>query len=188
MIESKLHSELRKLIPKLQMSQADRELLIYKLSTSKLTRHDDPASHLDVMLLIYDPRRQEILIGDHKKSGLWLVNGGHLEPEENLAQAASRELAEEVGWQLPPSEINPPEFLTICSIENDRQACRRHYDIWFFLATDKEHLLIDAEKMRAEYHEWGWFDLPSARKLKTSVNHLQVFDYLEQKFLHEKSS
>ncbi|WP_344491059.1 NUDIX hydrolase [Nonomuraea monospora] len=36
----------------------------------------------------------------------WDIPGGHLEPGESLAQAAARELYEETGLRLPPSDLS----------------------------------------------------------------------------------
>jgi len=181
MTKTALHRELRELAPKLEMIPADRRMFEYKLGTSRLVREDDAASHIDVMMLIYDWESGEVLMGDHRKSGLWLVNGGHVEKEENLAEAVMRELEEEMGWKINQEKVGQPEFLTVCAIEANGYDCRRHYDIWFLIPVEKGELKIDEEKMRTEFKEWGWFDMGTARKLKTSNNHFRVFDYLEKK-------
>jgi 8-oxo-dGTP diphosphatase len=42
-------------------------------------------------------RDDSVLLIEHRKLGLWLCPGGHLEPDEDPAQAVVREVAEETG-------------------------------------------------------------------------------------------
>lgn len=54
--------------------------------------------HLTASTLIVDASRARVLLGLHRKVGLWLQFGGHLESgDRTLAAAALREAAEESG-------------------------------------------------------------------------------------------
>lgn len=54
--------------------------------------------HLTASALVVDASRARVLLGLHRKVGLWLQFGGHLEPgDRTLASAALREAAEESG-------------------------------------------------------------------------------------------
>lgn len=178
-----LQKELLRLSSKLQMSEQERWLFNWKVEMGKLVREDDPASHFDVMAAIYDPERRLVLLGDHKKSGLYLFNGGHIDKGELPREALRREVSEEVGWEMERAEVPEPELLTICPIEIAGMTCRRHYDLWFFLPVNSEKLVIDEEKMATEYWTWGWYSLEEARKLETSEPHETAFDFIENKKL-----
>ena len=46
----------------------------------RATAPTEPAKHLVSYFLLVDPVSGHILLGDHRKSGLWLPSGGHVEP------------------------------------------------------------------------------------------------------------
>jgi 8-oxo-dGTP pyrophosphatase MutT (NUDIX family) len=64
-----------------------------------------------------------VLLVEHRKLGWWLYPGGHIEPDEDPAQAVVREVAEETGmtcqiisdtrFSHPAVTVLPPPF-TIC--------------------------------------------------------------------------
>ena len=57
-----------------------------RFSMGNLTRDEDNKSHFCAYFAAYDPNAKEVFIGHHKKSGLWLFNGGHIDKDENLKQ------------------------------------------------------------------------------------------------------
>ncbi|WP_327089023.1 NUDIX hydrolase [Nonomuraea sp. NBC_01738] len=63
---------------------------------------------VDVVALTIRDRRLHVLIverGVEPFAGGWALPGGFIRPDEDLAQAAARELAEETGLDTPPSHI-----------------------------------------------------------------------------------
>lgn len=42
---------------------------------------------------------EQVLLVKHKKSGLWLPVGGHIEQEESILEALNREIQEEIGFE-----------------------------------------------------------------------------------------
>ncbi len=60
-----------------------------------LDEHADP-THVTGSAVVLDPRGR-VLLHRHKRLGLWLQPGGHLDPGESPAEAAMRETREETG-------------------------------------------------------------------------------------------
>ena len=60
-----------------------------------------PPKHLVVYFVPVDAAGRCLLLGDHRKSGLWLQPGGHVEDGEDPREAVVREADEDV----PPAVI-----------------------------------------------------------------------------------
>ena len=102
----------------------------------------------------------KILLGKRlSKAGYmtWGLPGGHLEPGENLAEAAKRELFEETGIQA--TEL---EFLQLINdpINDIRQDA--HYIQINFLAKKWQGEPVVKEPSKCE--RWEWFDLNNLPK------------------------
>ena len=61
----------------------------------------------------------------HKKSGLWLFNGGHIDKGENPEQALRRGMGEEWGEIVDLQIIGEPKLLTITTIVNPVIKCKK---------------------------------------------------------------
>ena len=71
-----------------------------------------PPQHLVSYFVLFDQWAQKLLLVDHKKSGLWLPAGGHVEANEDPQLAAVREAAEKL--QIEADFLQPdPLFLTV---------------------------------------------------------------------------
>ena len=79
----------------------DRETASIERFRSELTRLTDPCSehsdttHVTSSAIVVGPRG--ILLHRHKRLGIWLQPGGHIDPGEDPADAAMRETLEETG-------------------------------------------------------------------------------------------
>ncbi len=157
---------------------------LYRLSKGNLCREENPVDHFSVYLLIYDPDMKEVFIGHHKKSGLWLPNGGHMEKNESPLDTGVREMQEELGNEIQIVNFpDLPDFLSITEgIDNPGKSCNTHYDIWYFVEADEDRFWPDQEKIKAEFDEMRWVSLSVARKLITDPNNLQALAVLETKF------
>jgi 8-oxo-dGTP pyrophosphatase MutT (NUDIX family) len=98
---------------------------------------DDPWSreclpdHLTASAIVVDHSRTNVLLALHRKVGMWLQFGGHIEPDDlSIADAAHREVLEESG--LPDVTLVGKHPLRL-----DRhqapcgRAARHHLDIQF---------------------------------------------------------
>jgi len=63
--------------------------------------------HFTASAIVFDDH-QNVLLVHHNKLGQWLYPGGHIDPNEDPAQAAQREVLEETG--LHTQIITDPQF------------------------------------------------------------------------------
>lgn len=154
------------------------EKFLTRLSDGNLTRDEDEASHFCVYFLPYNPKSQKVFIVHHKKAGLWLSPGGHIDKRETPLEALEREIKEELGVTYKAPANFKPFLLTITPIESSIQPCREHYDLWYGVRTDGSDFQIDAR----EFHETKWLSLVEAKKLVTDVPNLKAIEKIEQNF------
>lgn len=56
-----------------------------------------PAKHLVAYFVLRHPNDGSVFLGLHRKAGLWLPTGGHVESHEDPANTVRREALEELG-------------------------------------------------------------------------------------------
>ncbi len=157
-----------------------------RLSKGNPTRDENPESHFCVYFVAFDPKEEKIFTGLHKKSNLWLVNGGHLD-KEPVKNAAPREMGEEWGYNLPDGYELIPQFLTIANITDRPQIkCRTHYDFWTFVPVNMHEFSPDQEKLASEYHKTAWLSFEEAKKVTTDPSNLLGFDFIKKYLLPTK--
>ena len=177
---SSLSLELRKLI---EAKFADTPLsrkFLDRVKQGRLTRDENPLTHFGVYFAGFDPKIKEVFIGLHKKSDLWLFNGGHIDQGELLRETLAREMEEEWGFVHPAAETLDPSLLTITKITSSSQICRLHYDIWYFVPVDKVNFSPDESRLTKEFHEIRWMAFPEAKKIITDYNTFSAVDAMEK--------
>lgn len=96
---------------------------------------DVPDPHLVVYTVVMDPDGRLLLV-DHRKAGLWLPSGGHVEPGEEPWQTVERECMEELYLEAEPGPITgrEPFFATATRTRGPHP----HTDVtlWFLLTAD----------------------------------------------------
>jgi 8-oxo-dGTP pyrophosphatase MutT (NUDIX family) len=95
---------------------------------------DVPPKHLVSYFVPVDKRRRSVLLGAHRKSGLWLPPGGHVEDGEDPRQTVLREALEELG--IRPAVAEEPFFLTV----TPTNASNSHLDVslWFLIEVGQD--------------------------------------------------
>ena len=63
----------------------------------RISKPDNPRKHLVSYFTLLDVEEDKILLVNHRKAGLWLPAGGHVELEEHPATTVTREIEEELG-------------------------------------------------------------------------------------------
>ena len=153
-----------------------------KLAEGELTRDENPRRHFCAFFAAYDQGNKKVFIGDHKKSGLWLFNGGHIDRGESLNETVKREISEEWGLDANDLIISAPSFLTLAEIDNPlKQTCRLHFDIWHFVKVNLNSFNPNQEKLLKEFHRVEWLDLKEAREKVIDPGTLEALDFIEKK-------
>ena len=114
---------------------------------------DHPNPHLVSYFPVVDPDAQALLLGAHRKSGLWLPPGGHVEPGEHPRDTVRRECVEEL--RMPADFLHPaPLFVTITRT----RGAYPHEDIslWYPL---RGHVGRVPDYDPSEYSDMRWFAL-----------------------------
>lgn len=125
-------------------------------------RADDPPQHLVAEFLLFDAAAGKLLLVDHKKAGIWLPSGGHVEADERPAGTVAREVVEELGVEAD-FLLPTPLFLTVTPTVGNKVAPHTDVTLWYVLVGDcTQELCFDA----GEFHAIEWFALdalPQAR-------------------------
>ena len=112
-----LHEEIRSALDKCP-DQETKTQYETRLEKGSLARDEDIHSHFCAYFVPYNPANKTILVGDHKKSGLWLMPGGHIDANESLLETVNREIEEELGvanfFSERPEPFNPVFNRTLC--------------------------------------------------------------------------
>lgn len=157
-----LRAEIRAIVSSIEpadTTEADHQadVLAWIDSGAELFRKVSPATppkHLVSYFLLFDEAEQQVLLVDHRKAGLWLPSGGHVDPEEHPRDTAHRELTEELGVSLPL--LTPgPLFVTVTPTQG---VIEPHIDVslWYvFRASCQTKFDYDTR----EFHTVRWFHL-----------------------------
>src|SRR5438552_239622 len=93
-----LEEELTKIIkPKICSDRITYTAYTQRLTERAYTRDENARSHFCVYFLPFNSKKGEVFIVHHKKSGLWLSPGGHIDRGEILIDTVNREIKEELG-------------------------------------------------------------------------------------------
>lgn len=115
-----------------------------------------PPQHLVSYFVLLDRVRQQLLLVDHRKAGLWLPSGGHVEPNEHPQATVEREAQEEL--RVNAEFLFPePIFLTVTRTVGQTAG---HIDVslWYVVLGDcKQFLHYDRE----EFVQIRWFPVQS---------------------------
>lgn len=183
MLETKLAIELKEIIGRKFSGTRVYQKFFERLEQGGLTRDENPRSHFCVYFSAYDFRTKQVFIGHHKKSDLWLFNGGHIDEGETMGEALLREIGEEWGLDGNDFDIRTPALLTITEINNpEKQLCNLHYDLWCFIPVEKNSFKPVESKLLEEFHEAGWKSTEEARKLIVDKNTLLAIDFIQDNY------
>ena len=104
--------------------------------------------HVALSSWVLSPDSSEVLMTHHRKLGIWVKLGGHVDGQAEILQAAIREAQEESGI-LNIHPVSTELFdLDIHRIpENPKEAAHLHYDTRFLLQAETSIFKISHESL-----------------------------------------
>ncbi|MBX9720811.1 MAG: NUDIX domain-containing protein [Candidatus Obscuribacterales bacterium] len=124
----------------------------------RIAKPATPDPHLVAYFLLLDPMQKKVLLVDHRKAGLWLPAGGHVEVNEHPRETVKREISEELNVEAD-FLLHDPFFLTVTKTVG-QTAGHTDVSIWYLVngSVEKEYR-FDQE----EFKQVRWFsstDIP----------------------------
>lgn len=159
----RLHGEIRGLVASLVPVDGTEEehqcqALAWLDSTGDIFRRVTPRTpdpHLVAYFLLVDHQHDMVLLVDHRKAGLWLPTGGHVEAGEHPAATVRREAREELGIEAEFSPVTEgrPLFVTVTATA---PPTGRHTDVslWYVLV---RHMSRSLTPDTGEFRSARWW-------------------------------
>ncbi len=127
----------------------------------KYSRDENKLEHLCVFYVPIDTINKKIYIIIHRKSGLWMPPGGHIDKNEKPHTAIIRECGEELNYKITNENLELFN-ISIDPIDNPIQQCKVHYSLWYLVDTDHQNFQYNEESL-----DGRWVDLIEAKRLIT---------------------
>jgi 8-oxo-dGTP pyrophosphatase MutT (NUDIX family) len=133
-----------------EASSHRRTLSLLDWLADPLDEHADP-THVTGSAIVVDERGR-VLLHRHKRLGIWLQPGGHVDPGETAADAAVRETREETGVVA----AHPPSGPRLVHVDVHGGPCGHvHLDLRYLLLADGDAAFTPGP---GESPAVAWFD------------------------------
>jgi 8-oxo-dGTP pyrophosphatase MutT (NUDIX family) len=135
----------------------ERFLTFFDALAAPLDQESDPV-HVTGSGIVIGPRG--VLLLEHRRLGIWLQPGGHIDPGETPWDAALRESREETGLEVsfagPFDDAGVPELIHVDVHEGGRG--HTHLDLRYLIDGGD----ADPDPPEGESQQIGWFDWDAA--------------------------
>ena len=175
MLVKSYQSLIRKIEPMDDQELKDKKVILDWLESGEpIHRENNLESHLCAYFPVVNPQKTQMFLVHHRKSGLWLPNGGHVDKGESLEQTVIRELREELGvfWK---KKLRPFFVSRITTV--GKTAGHVHNDIWFLIKIDEKAGL---KPDRKEFYDWGWFEFDKVALKSSEPNIKRAIKKIKQ--------
>jgi 8-oxo-dGTP pyrophosphatase MutT (NUDIX family) len=156
----------------------DRMLALSQDEGASERSHFAPG-HFTASAFVLSPDRRDLVLIHHKKLGIWVQPGGHVEPsDEDLMGAARREVLEEVGLaDLEPLSGGSESLVFDVDIHlipaRKSDPAHEHFDVRFaFVAKTRELVLSE------EVADLRWVPLSDVEQMGTDESVLRAVEKL----------
>lgn len=161
-MDTSLIQNLTSLKKNLDLDQKVLAKFIQKLiSDSLIVRDKNKFDHFCVFYVPVDLKNKKIYLIVHKKSGLWMPPGGHIESNETPIETVKRESLEELNFQITDEPVTL-FTVSIDPIANPLQLCKTHYSLWYLVNTGKQDFRYNEESLDGK-----WVSLKKAKQMVT---------------------
>ncbi len=138
-----------------------------------------PPKHLVAYCALVDTDAQEILLVDHRDAERWLPTGGHVEPGEHPADAARREILEElhVAPQFHRAVGARPLMVTVRRTQG-RSEHHTDVSLWFVFEGASDAVLAPDPTEFAGSRWWRFADVREGGSVEFDPNLSRFIDKL----------
>jgi len=135
-------------------------------------------------VLLFNKERNKVLLLKHRKLGVWIYPGGHLQPDEDPLECAIRETREETGttFHVVSStniEISgdgtvslPQPLIIMKEIVPYAEGAHEHFDVIYLGVADEDYYITNQESVDS-----GWFTKEEIAELETFGNVKDIIRY-----------
>lgn len=147
-VQDEIRAMVEALTPSDELEAEHRaQCLTWLAKTDDIFRREKPRTptpHLVAYFLLCDGTDGSVLLVDHRKAGMWLPSGGHVEPGEHPAETVRREVVEELGV---PARFDPrfgarPAFVTATPTVGPPEEQHVDVSLWFVLSGTRDQEFV----------------------------------------------
>lgn len=142
----------------------------------RIQKPDIPNKHLVSYFILFDERREKVLLVDHKKARLWLPTGGHVEVDEDPKESVKRECFEELKIEAD-FFFSDPLFIT-STVTVGLTAGHIDVSLWYVLRGDSS---VIYEFDLDEFNAIRWFSFDEIPYNKSDPHMKRFIEKLKRK-------
>ncbi|MDP9332685.1 MAG: NUDIX domain-containing protein [Actinomycetota bacterium] len=129
----------------------------------RFAKPDQPPKHLVAYVVLVDLDARSLLLVDHRSAQRWLPTGGHVEPDEDPAATALRELREELGIAAAlVSGLSSNPLLITQTTTVGRDAGHADVSLWYVLTAPRTTPLQADQEEFASVRWWSFDEVDLA--------------------------